>query len=417
MLDWNQHALDALANSPTPTPPVVPGAGLAPPVQGIHLAMVQGAVYDAVNAIDGGHEPYLDGLPPAPGSASEAAAAVTAAHDVLVSVLNQLPLTPTFTAEVRQMIIDRLDGLLASSIAQATAADGAQAVADGIAAGRAAAAAMIAERTNDGRFGPFRFTCGEDPGQWRPVTSLVCTTPSGPSDPFAWVAKVKPFVVKSSEKFLSKGPRALTSGAYAKEYNEVKKLGAVGSTRTPEQQAVFDFFQPNPVEMFNRSFRAYALAQELDLAEQARLFAKFALAGADTFVTCWEDKVHWSFWRPMTAIRLGDEDGNRRTEGDPSWTSAIGNPPYPEHPSGYNCVTGSYMKTAEQYFGHGRTTFTVVHPTGMTREYEHFRHVWKDTIDARIWQGIHFRSAEEQGMKIGRNVARWVDKHALQSAK
>jgi hypothetical protein len=159
------------------------------------------------------------------------------------------------------------------------------------------------------------------------------------------------------------------------------------------------------------------LAGGLDLAEQARLYAKFALAGADTFITCWEDKAHWSFWRPMTAIRLGDEDGNPKTEGDPTWTSAIGNPPYPEHSSGYNCVTGSYMESAELYFGHGRTTFTVLHPTGMTREYEHFRGVWEDTIDARIWQGIHFRSADEQGVKIGRDVARWVDKHALQSAK
>jgi hypothetical protein len=417
VLDWNKHTFDALANSPTPTPPVVPGAGLTPPVQGLHLAMVQGAVYDAVNAIDGGYEPYLDGLPAAPGSASKAAAAATAAHDVLVSVLNQLPLTPTFTAAVRQTIIDRLDSLLASSIAQATASDGAQAVADGIAAGQAAAAAMIAERTNDGRFGPFRFTCGEGPGQWRPVTSTVCTTPPGPSDPFAWVAKVKPFVVESGEQFLSKGPRALETGAYAKEYNEVKTFGAVGSTRTPDQQAVFDFFQANPVEMYNRSFRAYALAEGLGLAEQARLFAKFALAGADTFVTCWEDKAHWSFWRPMTAIRLGDADGNAKTEGDPTWTSAIGNPPYPDHSSGYNCVTGSYMATAERYFGHGQTTFTVLHPTGMTREYEHFRGVWEDTIDARIWQGIHFRSADEQGVKIGRDVARWVDKHALQSAE
>jgi hypothetical protein len=331
-------------------------------------------------------------------------------------VLNQLPLTPTFTQSVKEVIIERLDSLLASSIAQATAADGAPAVADGIAAGRAAAAAMISERTNDGRFGSFQFTCGEDPGQWRPVTSTTCTTPSGPSDPFAWVAKVKPFVVESGDQFLSKGPRALTSGGYAKEYNEVKRLGAVGSTRTPDQQAVFDFFQANPVEMYNRSFRAHALAEGLDLAQQARLFAKFALSGADTLITCWEDKAHWSFWRPMTAIRLGDEDRNAKTDGDPNWTSAIATPPYPDHSSGYNCTTGSYMKIAELYFGRGLTTFTLLHPTGMTREYEHFRNVWQDTIEARILQGIHFRSADRQGVKIGRDVARWVNKHALQSA-
>ena len=188
---------------------------MTPPVQGVHLAMVQGAVYDAVNSIAGGYEPYPD-VPAAPATASQAAAAATAAHDVLVAVLNQTPLTATFTATVRQAIIDRLGDLEDDSIAAATVADGATAVADGIDAGEAAAAAMIAERAGDGRWGAFRFTCGEEPGQWRPATSTVCTTPSGPSDPFAWVAKVVPFVVESNEHFLSEGPPALNSGAYAK---------------------------------------------------------------------------------------------------------------------------------------------------------------------------------------------------------
>ena len=415
VLDWNKHALDALANTPAAG---TPGAGFTPPVQAVHVAMVQGAVYDAVNAIDGGHEPYLEGLPPAPGSASEAAAAATAAHDVLVAVLNQAPLTATFTAAVRETIIDRLDTLLASSILAATAVDGASAVSDGIDAGEAAAAAMVVQRTGDGRWGTFRFTCGEDPGDWRPVTSTECTTPSGPSDPFAWVAKVDPFVVQSGLQFVSKGPRDLTSGAYAKEYNEVKMLGASDSVRSEEQQAVFDFFLVNPIEMYNRAFREYAAAQGIALAEQARLFATLTFAGGDALITCWEDKALWSFWRPVTAIQLGDDDGNRKTDGDPDWTSAVATPPYPDHSSGYNCATGSYMEAGELYFGRGRTTFTLEHATGaMSRTYKHFRDVWDDTIDARVYQGIHFRSADEQGAQIGHDVARWVNKHALQPAK
>jgi hypothetical protein len=413
VLDWNKHALDALANAPTAG---TPGAGQPPPVLSQHLAMVQGAVYDAVNSIDGGHEPYLDGLPSAPASASKAAAAATAARDTIIAILNQTPLTATFTAGVRQAIIDRINGplpngLYASSIAAATAADGASAVAAGVASGQAAAAAMIAERTGDGRYpaSPFMFTVGTQPGEWRPT--------AGVNDPFAWVAKVEPFVVDSNEQFLSKGPRELKSGAYANEYNEVKELGRAGTDLTDEQQGIFDFFQANPVEMYSRSFRTYALAEGLDLAEQARLFAKFSLSGADTFITCWEDKGHWSFWRPMTAIQLGDTDGNAKTDGDPNWISAVANPPYPDHSSGYNCTTGSYMEVAEMYFGQGRTTFTVAHPTGATRTYDHFRDVWNDTIDARVFQGIHFRSADEQGVGIGRDVARWVDKHALQSVK
>lgn len=404
VLDWNKHAFDALANAPGAA---TPGAGQTPPVMSLHLAMVQGAVYDAVNAIDGGHAPYLDGLPDAPGSASQAAAAARAAHDTLVAVLNQVPLTATFTAAVRQAIITRLDNLYGSSIAAATLADGASAVADGVAAGQAAAAAMIAERMGDGRYpaNPFMFTVGTEPGEWRPT--------SGVNDPFAWVAKVRPFVVESGEQFLSKGPRALKSGAYAKEYNEVKELGAVGSTRTPAQQALVDFFQANPIELYSRALRTQAGMEGLDLAQQARLFAKINLSVADAAITCWSDKANWSFWRPQTAIRLGGPEVNPKTEGDPAWTSAIPSPPYPDHSSGYNCVTGSITEVAEIYFGHGRTTFTLVHPNGTIRTYRHFRDVRADTIDARVFQGIHFRSADEQGVGIGRDVARWVDKHAL----
>jgi hypothetical protein len=326
-------------------------------------------------------------------------------------VLNQAPPAGAFTPAVRQAIIDRLANLHASSIAAATSEDGASAVTEGVAAGHAAATAMIALRANDGRYpaNPFTFAVGTEPGQWRPT--------AGVNDPNAWLSKVEPFVLDSRERFLSKGPHSLTSGAYAKEYEEVKRLGAIGSTRTPAQQALVDFFQANPVEMYSRALRTYALMEGLDLAQQARLFAKLNLAGADTFITCWEDKAHWSFWRPVTAIRLGDTDGNRKTDADPTWTAAIANPPYPDHSSGYNCATGSYTEIAESYFGQGRTTFTLVHPNASTRTYRHFRDVRDDTIDARVFQGIHFRSADEQGVEIGRDVARWVDKHALQPVK
>jgi hypothetical protein len=432
VLDWNKHALDALANGPTAG---TAGAGLPAYVQGIHLAMVQGAVYDAVNAIDGSHEAYLGGLDPAPSNASKAAAVATAAHDTLVEFLEQIPTPLTtasgvFTDEIRTAVILRLDNLRNSALAAALADEtstnptGAAArVEAGFAAGENAADAMIEARStngvpDDGRWGSFRFTCGDEPGQWRPVGVVSCTPPpTGGSDAFAWAAKVKPFVVESNEQFLSKGPNALTSGQYAKEYNEVKALGAAGLVRTGEQLAVFNFFQANPVEMFSRSFRTYALAQGLDLVEQARLFGLFGLAGGDTNITCWEDKAHWSFWRPQTAIRLGDTDGNPKTEKVDGWTSAIATPPYPDHSSGYNCNTGIYMTVAELYFGQGRTNFTVSNPNGTTREYEHFRDVWEDTIDARIYQGIHFRSPDEAGVQIGRDVARWVEKHALQAAK
>ena len=408
VLDWNRHAIDALVNSPSAA---TPGAGQTPPVSIQHLAMVQGAVYDAVNMIDGGHEPYLMGLSPASPSASKAAAVATAAHDVLVGVVVVPPLS--------QAIIDRLDSLRDDSIAAATIQDGSAAVDAGIAAGEAAAKAMLEAREDDGRYGPFRFTEGFDPGEWRAT--------SGVNDPFAWIARVEPFLLESTSQFRTKGPHALSSGVYAKEYNEVKELGGDGTTtptlRTPEQTALARFYTVNPVEMFSRTLRAISEAEGLTLAEQARLFAMLNMAGADALINCWNDKASWSFWRPITAIHEGDDDGNRRTVGDPEWTSLIPSPPYPENTSGYNCVTSSLMHTAEAFFGKGGkmdfsvTAFIGSPPAPVTRDYERFRDVVDDTIDARVYQGIHFRTSDVQGARIGRAVARWLDKHFFQPVK
>jgi hypothetical protein len=421
VLDWNKHALDALTNAGNAS---TPGAGNTPPVTAPHMAMVQGAAYDAVNAIDGGHEPYLDGLPSAPASASEAAAAAKAVYGVLmgaggeVGLLDQIPVcvsncaATAYTAAVRTAVKTRLDSLLAAALAQATAADGAPAVAAGVSAGDAAAAEMLDSRTGDGRYPatPAPFPVGTDPGDWRPT--------SGVNDPFGWVRNVETFVVESGTQFLSRGPRALESGAYAKEYNEVKEIGAVGYARSAEEQALVDFFQPHAVEMFYRSLRNYAYGQTLSLAEQARFMALVGFSLGDAAITCWNDKAHWNFWRPVTAIQNGDDDGNPKTDGDGGWTSFLASPPYPDHASGFNCVSGSTTEAAELFFGQGRTTFVLERTAGgTTRTYQHFRDVRDDVIDVRVMQGIHFRSADEQGSEIGRDVAKWVEKHALQRAK
>ena len=213
VLDWNLYAVQALINGPAATPP---GVGQPPPVSVLHLGIVQGAVYDAVNMIDRGHEAYLAGLPPAPASASKAAAVATAAHDVLVGVVITPALTPA--------IVTRLDGHLADSIAAATAADGASAVAAGIAAGAAAADAMLEARASDGRYEPFSFAVGAGIGEWRP------TPPANINDPNAWVARVDPFVMTSGAQFRTNGPPEIGTGAYRKEYDEVMSLGGNGTT-------------------------------------------------------------------------------------------------------------------------------------------------------------------------------------------
>jgi hypothetical protein len=400
--EWNHHAIDALVNAPTAP---VPGAGQTPPVSALHLAMVQGAVYDAVNAIDGGHQPYLAGLPAAPDSASKKAAVATAAHHVLVGLgIGAVPPLP-------QVVRDRLDALYADELEGIP--DGA-AKADGVTVGGAAAAAMLAARTNDGRYGPFRFTPGTEAGQWRPWDTVP---PGSVNDPNAWVADVKPFVLQSQSQFRSKGPHALTSDAYTREYNEVKELGTAGSPRSAMQEAVAQFYTVNPVELFNRTFRTIAADRGLTLVDEARLFAMLNVAGADGLINCWDDKAHWSNWRPITAIREGDNDGNPSTEGDAGWTPLITTPPYPDHTSGYNCFTGAVMHSAKAFFGAKKVAFTVAKTadaSAVKRNYEQFTDVVDDTIDARVYQGIHFRAADVQGAEIGKDVARWLDHHYFQ---
>jgi hypothetical protein len=397
VLQWNAKAIAAIGNAPTATPP---GLGQAPPGALIQLAIVQGAVYDAVNAIAGGHQPLIADLS-APASASQAAAAATAAHHVLVG------LTPGALTQV----VDSLDTQYAASLASIP--DG-QAETDGIAAGAAAAAAMLAERAGDGRFGPRTFETGTGLGEWRLVPPLNANV-------FAWVADVRPFTLKSASQFRTEGPPDLSSEQYAAEFNEVKAVGrATGSTRTAAQDLLAAFVSTNPVPILYRALREIAVARGLSTSEQARLLAMSGVSGADAVIGCWESKVHWSFWRPYTAIRNAADDGNPATAADPDWTSLVAAPGYPDNPSGYNCITASTMHAARLFFGTDRISFTLHNPASVpatVREYQRLTDVIDDAVDGRILIGLHFRSADTQGAWLGKKVAQWVDRHEFGPAE
>lgn len=393
---WNLNASNALFNLPTASPP---GAGQALPGQ-LHLAMVQGAVYDAVMAIDGRYEPYLEGLPDASSTASIDAAVATAAHDVLVGLTNP----ETGQLVLAQVTRDWLDDAYDDSLAGIT--DGADKTA-GIEIGAAAAEAMLDERDDDGRYEPFSFSQGTGIGEWR-------DTGSG-SDPSAWVANVRPFLIESTSQFRTDGPYPVDSRRYAKQYAEVKAVGSLDSaSRTDEQTALALFYRESAIVLWNRTFRSIAEDRELDAVDEARLFAMLNLIGADAAINCWDDKAHWSFWRPVTAIQLGDQDDNPETVGDPDWTPLGAptdglNPPYPDHPSGYNCITGAMMRAARDFFGTTHIAFTVHSNSSNTdRTYSAFPDAFKDTIEARIYLGIHFRRADVQGRVLGRDVAAWA---------
>jgi hypothetical protein len=403
VVDWNRHAVEALINATAGEPA---GAGQPPPVSSLHVAMVHAAIYDAVMMIDGSYQPYLKTLPRAPRSASRAAAVATAAHDTLVGIVFSTPLSPA--------ILDRLHVARDATLAAATAADGPAAVTAGVAAGQASATGILAARANDGRYGPYRFPESTEPGRFR----------FRPTDPpianrFDWVAEVKPFLLESPSQFRTAGPPALTSEQYTKDFNEVKALGSkAGSTRNPEQEALAQFHNLNPVELLYRTFRTMAVDKKLTLAEQARLFAMLGMANADSLITCWADKGYWSFWRPDTAIRLADTDGNPNTAPDPAWEALLAMPPYPDHPSGYNCVAAAFMHAAKGFFGTDVMAFSLVKiapgAPNVTRNYTRFSQVIEEAIEARICHGVHFRTADVQAAQIGQNVAEWQAQRAFQ---
>jgi hypothetical protein len=380
--EWNQNASTALMVT----------AGQGPQLSVPNMAMVHGAVYDAVNAIDGAHEGYLLTPQVARRTDSKEAAAATAAYRML---LNLVPTQkPT------------LDPLYAASLAGIP--DGASKT-RGIAVGELAAAAMIESRMDDGRFGSFRFAVGSLPGEWRPVL------PAFVNDPFAWLKDVRPFLLRSGTQFLSSGPAALTSTKYAKEFNEVKSLGrATGSTRTDDQTLAARYWAENPPLTWTRIARSLSTQQGVSLVDNARLFAMLYMTAADALITVWNDKAHYSFWRPITAIREADTDGNPHTHADTAWLPLLPTPPYTEHSSGHNGLSAAFVSTLQSFFHTDRIGWTDTNNGGLSRSYTRISQAIDEIIEVRIWSGIHFRSADEQAARIGQQVSVFRDRHFFQ---
>jgi hypothetical protein len=404
--DWNAIASTAI----TAPPPA--GAGQPPPVSALSFAMVQGAVYDAVNAIDRGHQPYL-AEPPSNSTDSKEAATAAAAFRVLVGFADLPGLFPSQQLTL-QPIYDAYIASLPDNPPGSRAA--------GIVIGEATARVMLTDRQNDGRFGPPPALYPPAPGIWRP------TPPNFANDPAPWVGNVRPFLVPSVEMLRTDGPNALTSAEYAEDFNEIKELGSLTSiTRTPDQTDAAIFWQDHAHALWHRIFRELVTSQNLNVVESARLFAMETLAAADASIGCWNDKYYWQFWRPITAIREADTDGNPATEPDPTWLPlfdpatpvcnppALVTPPFPDHPSGHTCNTGAFVYTLQNFFGTDRIAFSAFsNKSCTTRTFERFSDALKEVIDARVWAGIHFRTADTQGAVMGNKVAHYLRKHYFQ---
>ena len=378
--DWNLITAKTLQAGKT-------GAGLN---QSRAYAMVHGAMFDAVNAIERRYHSYAADLK-APTGASPHAAAAAAAHTVLV--------------ELYPPQKEVLDAALAASLAKVQ--DG-QAKADGVEVGKAAAEKMLALRRND--------KMSEKPS-YTPKTGLGAFQLPANTNPVGrhW-GSVTPFVLKSIQDFRFPGPPALTSTRYAQDFNEVKAIGAKNSKeRTAEQTAIAILWEPPGTISYNAMLRALPELKQKSIAEQAWVFAVLNMAGSDALIVGWRDKYLLLFWRPETAIRNADSDGNDATTADTTWEGLRSPfPAHPEYPSGHALFTGAAEVVLRHFFGTDRMVLTVTNPdANITRTFTSFSEIAKSVEDARVWAGIYFRSADIDGTEMGRRIAEYALKNSM----
>lgn len=363
------------------------------------LAIVQAAVYDAVNSIDQSYTPYLANIP-APSGASEDAAVAQAAHDVLLSLFSTQPLP--------------LDSQLKATLQTIPEGDAKNA---GIQVGQMAAQAILAARANDGANKTVDYTPGTNPGDWQP-------TPPAYAAAFApqW-GMVTPFTLQSGSQFRPPPPPALDSAEYTAAFNEVKAVGSFDSTtRTADQTEAALFWQgivtPNSTTAgeWNQIAQQVAVAKGNTLVQNARLFALLDLTAADAAIACWDAKYTYNFWRPVTAIRAADTDSNPDTEADPNWTPLFPTPSHPSYPSGHSTVSGGSAVVLASFFGSDAIPFTLSFEglPGVARSFAGFKEAEIEAGMARIWAGIHYRFDIDAGQPIGEAVGAYVFQNFLQ---
>jgi hypothetical protein len=384
--EWNA-IMQATVIAPGAVPPTNPN------YQTRWGAIVQLAVFEAVNAIVGDYEPYL-GVVEAPAWASTDAAVIAAAHRTLVT------LRPDRAAD--------LDILRANWLAAIPNGPAKQA---GILAGEDAAAAMLFLRANDGSAGAANtpYTPGTDPGDWRPLPGQ---TPQVPG----W-GQVTPFGILDVTKFRLPPPPPLNSARYAADYNDVKLLGSLNSPFRPQDRTdVARFYAAtSPVAVWNSAARQASAAQGMTLSENAQIFALLAMAMADANIAVWDNKYQYSFWRPQAAIRAGDTDGNPNTVADPDWLPLIPTPPHPSYASGHASTSGAARRVLEYVFGKDGHDVTLTNPTlpGIVLDYTAWDEITDDIDDARIYGGIHFWFDQEAGARLGRHVGSYILEYYL----
>ena len=381
--DWNHTAIEVMKAARVPGNPWSRA-----------LAMLHVAMSDAINSVQNRYTRFVATMPLASGASAEAAAAA-AARRILVDLF------PAQKTAVEAAYAQSLSAI----------PDG-PAKTQGVAAGEQAAAAVQADRANDGTQAPDTYRPITTPGVWIPTTSPL----------FAQYARAKPWGLLSAEQFRPGPPPPLSSALYARDYNETKSLGGVRSTtRTAAQTEAVKFWtQANLGPAWQTAARQLSAAKGLSLADNARLFALLNMGVANTFINDWDAKFTYNFWRPVTAIRNGDTDGNDATERDPGWTPLNDTPMHPEYPSQAAIITGVVVTVFESVFGPKPqipfTTSDLFDPN-VTRRFNTIAEMADEHKNVRIWGGIHFRNSLDVGDSMGRKIAEYLIANVLKPAR
>ncbi|MFD3445181.1 vanadium-dependent haloperoxidase [Microbacteriaceae bacterium 4G12] len=366
------------------------------PSSSLYFGFVSIAMYDAVVAIEGGYTTYTP-QPATHRRASSRVAAATAAYLVLSYFF------PASAATLQEDYLKALSGERKKS----------RALAGGVAAGAAAASGILRSRQNDGIGNPdILFTTAPAPGVWRPTA---------PQTAFAvpWLGFVRPLVIESATQFPQPDRNPLGSAAYATEFEETRTHGGADNTdgleRTAKETATAMFFSVNVSAQYQAGMQDQVTKRGLGIVESARAFAILNTSVADTLISCWRAKYEHPTWRPITAIREADTDGNDATVADPTWSPLGVNPPYPEFSSGHACYTGAASNTFDHLFGDGPLDLILPSLTdpATTREYDSAKDLDTDTMNARVWLGLHFRSSMTGANQLGHSVSDWVIAHSF----
>lgn len=388
VVQWNRNLL-AIVRTPGAQPSTIH------PTRS--FAIMHAAMYDAVNAIDGTHRPYFVQLQNVAPGASQEAAAVSAAHEVLVGLYPNANLRATLDAKFQESLDQIPDG---------SAKD------QGIAIGQLVADQMLALRSNDGsNAAPAPVVFANAPGAYQK------TPPNFPNPAFTQWPQVTPFALQFASQFRPGPPPDLTSTAYADAFNEVKAFGIAHSTAATTDQALTGRFWNGAIQNYwNEIAQQAALANNLTAAQSARLFALLNLTFADSVIAFYDAKYTYDFWRPITAIRAADQDNNFGTAPDPNWLPEVGNTtPDPSYPGAHAVISAAGAAVLDAFFGSDNFNFSVTSEVlaGVQRSFTSFSAAADEATVSRIFAGVHFRTDLTAGQQLGNEVANYVVDHFL----